>query len=129
VLTDGVLLEQRHGRNVYEISNDYISDTTLLRMAANEMLRLLSRPQDQMRGVKIRPSPPIQLEDVAQIIEPESGVNMRFVILGLTQAVAGGSASARAETEIDVLALPVTSTAGLGQTPNPDPTQSGPVPD
>jgi hypothetical protein len=129
VLSDGALILTRHGENVKEIQNDYISDTTLLKLAATEALRLLGRPQIQFTGVEIRPSPQIGLEDLARCIEPESGVDMKFLIVGIGQSFSGGKSSPSVKTTMDLLALPVTSTQGFGQVPNPPPAQFGPVSD
>lgn len=124
VLTDGDQIVKRFGENVLEIQNDYISDTALLKLAAYELVRLYGRPQDQVRSVRLRFSPPIQLEDVATIIEPESGVNFRFAVLGIGHSRAPGTA----HTTAHLLMLPVASTTGLGQNPDPPPSYLGPVP-
>jgi hypothetical protein len=124
VLTDGASIVQRFGENVLEIQNDYISDTALLKLAAFELVRLYGRPQDQVRSVQLRPTWPLQLEDVIVVVEPESGINFRFAVVGIGHSRAVGTA----HTNATLLMLPVASTAGLGQNPNPSPSYLGPVP-
>jgi len=110
VLPDGNLLRQQHGTNEIEIQNPYVSDSQLLELAAKEAIRLYGHPQDQVRYASITFTPQIQQEDIVTIREPESGLDMIFLVLGVEQVLS----SSRAETRVSLLALPFASIFGVG---------------
>lgn len=127
VLTDGTTLRQQHGDNFMTFQNDYLGDSTLLLMACIETMRLLAHQQDQLDGVRVRPSPPLQIEDVVRVTEPESGVDFDFVCIGVAHSRRGSDSQAVAETRPTLLAMPVSSTTGIGQSPSPSSTRINPT--
>ena len=125
VLVDGQLQQDLHGENIKSVANDYISDVGALAIAAKEFLRMFGHPQHQFSGVKVRPSPQVWQEDIAHVVEPESGADIRLIITGVEQVRTAGGGGFSAETLLTLLALPITSTAGLGQSATPAPTANG----